>query len=137
MQFITTFIVLSILGLLNSTYLYYKHRKKEILVCPLHSHCNTVIESQWSTFLGVRNDVLGTLYYLFLLTLILFSLGKPQFQEQIYKVIFPILLTGVIYSGFLTYIQLKRIKNLCLYCLISAFITLLLFTNSLQLLRLL
>ena len=73
MVFLIILIVLVVLGLIDARYLYYKHKTKLPLSCPLNSDCNAVINSKWNELLGVKNEVWGMLYYATLLLLILAS----------------------------------------------------------------
>ncbi len=130
-QFIATLIVLSFLGILNAGYLTWKHQKKEKLVCPVGDSCDKVVESKWSNLLGIRNEVLGVMYYtfIFLLGIINLFLTIPYFQYSL--IIFS--LVALLFSTALIYIQRYIIKIYCFYCLLSALITLLIFFNSLAL----
>ena len=128
--FTTTFIALSVLGIINSGYLVYKHYKKKPLVCPLNHDCNVVTESKWSKIFFIRNDTLGLMFYI----LMFFSMLLLTFNENLIpKLKFIILLAtsfSLLFSIFLVLIQKYVIKDYCFYCLISAFLTLLIFLNS-------
>lgn len=128
-SFITTFIVLSIVGAIDSAYLLWKHQQHQPLICPLDHDCSAVTESKWSRILLVRNEVLGTAFYVTLLLMVLATLLKPEVQ-LLPKLIPWITGTGLVFSLFLVYIQIYKIKDYCFYCLASAFITVLLFLNS-------
>jgi len=127
------FIVLCVLGLANSLYLVRKHQQKKPLICPLEHDCSVVTESRWSHVFGVRNEVLGTLFFLSLLGGILSTIFAPALQPTIFFLL--IMGTGgsLLFSGFLIFVQIKIIKDYCFYCLLSALITLFLFLNSLLL----
>ena len=147
--FITTFILLCVLGIFDAGYLVWKHRKNSHspLVCPLNHDCSKVTESKWSKILGIRNEVLGALFYCFLLVWMLAFLffHPPSAVGTMWELpmlilfgFFPlslILITalGSFFSLLLIYIQFKIIKDYCFYCIVSAIITLLLFVNSLAL----
>jgi uncharacterized membrane protein len=133
MIFFTTFIVLTILGFADTGYLVYKHSKKKPMVCPLDHDCSKVTESKWSVVLGVRNEVLGFLFYLALFAGILGAIVFPAFQGLLILFVFMGAGVGVLYSIVLVGIQLVVIKDYCFYCMISAAITLLLFINSIVL----
>ena len=130
MTFITTFIVLVLLGIIDSGYLFYKYKTKSQLSCPLHSDCNAVINSKWGKFLGVKNEIWGILFYLTLLFLIIAVYFSLNFVYLPF-LIFSVTLLGVLYSIYLVFIQVKKIKEYCLYCLLSALINFLLFINGL------
>ncbi len=133
-QFVASFLVLSIGGLINAGYLVWKHYQKKPLVCPLDHDCSIVTESKWSRIFFVRNEVIGMLFFLGLIAGTLVSLFDATWAILVFT-IFPFA-TGasLLFSLFLVFIQFKVIKDYCFYCLISAGITLLVFLNSLLLL---
>lgn len=124
MPFLATFIVLAVAGIVDTGYLVYKHRQKKPLVCPINHDCNVVTESRWGNFLGIRNETLGLIFYISLLSLA---------WRGNYSLLFLITGIGLLYSLFLVWLQVYVIKNYCFYCLISALISLLLFFNSVYL----
>ena len=63
-QFIVTLIVLGLLGIVDASYIIWKSRKKQPLVCPIGGDCNTVLNSKWNKIFFIRNDVLGLLFYI-------------------------------------------------------------------------
>lgn len=130
MQFIATFIVLCLGGIIDSSYLLYQHQKKKPLVCPLDHDCSVVTESKWSRIFFVRNEALGLLFYLFMLGGIVSSFFLTSSLSTLFLVLFISSSLGLIFSIFLVLIQIFAIKDYCFYCLISAFLTLLLFINS-------
>ncbi|MBI3051714.1 vitamin K epoxide reductase family protein [Candidatus Woesearchaeota archaeon] len=135
-QFIALFIVLSILGMANTGYLFWKHRRKGPLICPLYHDCSVVTESKWSHIFYFRNETLGLLFYAFMLVGILASifLPSPLFSARYtYRVLLLASGAGVLFSIFLVYVQVKIIRNYCFYCMVSALLTLLLFLNSILL----
>jgi len=133
MVFTVTFIVFSILGITNASYLVYKHYRKQPLVCPLDHDCSVVTESKWSHIFGVRNEILGLLFYVLMFLTIIYSLGAGQFAGTIHTLLMFATFGGLIFSIFLTSVSLFIIKDYCFYCLISASLSLLLFLNSLVL----
>jgi len=130
-QFITTLIVLGLLGFLDTAYLVWKGKKKKSLVCPIGQDCNQVLESKWNKIFFVKNDVLGLLFYIGIIVGAVLLL--LEFNEKVKMVLIFASGIGVLFSGFLVFIQVKVIKNYCFYCLISAFISVLIFLNLLLL----
>lgn len=130
-QWIATFIVLSVLGIIDAGYLVLKHRERTPLACPLNHDCSHVTESKWSKIFGVRNDILGLLFYVGMLSGAVALLLVPL-PLAVTLAGFMLLATagGLLFSLFLTVIQFAIIKDYCFYCLISAGLTLLLFVNS-------
>jgi len=126
---IASLIVLAFLGIADSAYLAWKHFRKQPLVCPIGDKCEAVTESKWSTIFGIRNEILGILYYIAILVgafLIFYN-----YRIENYLLIFSGF--GLAYSIFLTYIQSRIIKSYCFYCLVSAFLSLLILLNVLLL----
>ncbi len=130
MYFNIIFVILVFLGIVDSIYLIYKNRPNKTLTCPLNSDCNAVLQSKWNKFLGVKNEIWGLLYYIGILSL--FGLLVYGFLEK--EILFGAISFGVLYSGFLTYVQIFKIKEYCLYCLFSAGINILLLLTILVLL---
>ena len=135
MQFVATFVVLAFSGLIDASFLVYKHitKEKKPMACPLNGECTKVTEGEFSKTFGVRNDILGILYYITALTGILFTIYFPSSRKLIYTLLLLMTVGGLSFSSFLVYIQARVIKQYCFYCLISAGINLLLFINAFHL----
>lgn len=130
MPFLGIGIALACFGLANAAYLAYGHRKRT-LICPLDHDCTTVTESRWGTFLGIRNEAWGLLYYGAAFTALVLSAAAPSLTGIIIR-FFPLFTgVGLLYSVFLLGVQAFVIRDYCFYCFISALITFLLFTDSL------
>lgn len=125
-------IVLAFLGIVNASYLLYAHRKPAALVCPLDHDCSVVTESRWSRVLGVRNEVLGILFYLGVLSLFIASIVLPG-TRLITTLILAATAGGALYSAALIGIQAFVIKDYCFYCIISALLSVLLLIDALLL----
>ncbi len=125
---------LSLGGIIDTSYLLYQHYKKKPLVCPMDHDCSVVTESKWSKVFFVRNEILGLSFYLLILISLIASVILPNFSSKIYLFLFIFSIIGVAFSIFLVYLQVYKIRDYCFYCLISAFLTLLIFVNSILLL---
>ena len=125
---------LSLGGIIDTSYLLYQHYKKKPLVCPMDHDCSVVTESKWSKVFFVRNEILGLSFYLLILISLTFSVLFPIFSSKIYLFLFIFSIIGIAFSIFLVYLQVYKIRDYCFYCLISAFLTLLIFINSILLL---
>ena len=130
-QFITTLLVLGLLGVIDTTYLIRKSREKKPLVCPIGEDCNKVLDSKWNKIFFVKNGILGLLFYVGIIVGAILLL--LEFNETILKILTIGSGIGVLFSGFLVFIQTRVIKNYCFYCLISALINVLIFLNLLLL----
>lgn len=130
--FITTFIALTLGGLVNAGYLVRKHFQKKPLVCPFNHDCSVVTESKWGKIFFIRNEILGFLFYIFLLTNIIILIFNPELNILKTLILISTFL-GLLFSIFLVLLQKYVIKDYCFYCIISAIITLLIFLNSVYL----
>ena len=130
MQFFVTFIVLSLIGLTDASYLAYKHRRRQRLVCPIGSDCEAVVESRFSKTLGIRNELLGIAFYLGMLTLAAAVIAFPEHAPLARAGMRIGATLGLGFSAFLTFVQVRIIRQYCFYCLISAGVSALLFVNA-------
>ncbi len=133
--FTASFITLAVGGILDAGYLVWKHysHKAEPLVCPLDHDCSKVTESKWSKIFFVRNEVLGLLFYVAMLVAGLVVFFMPIFSLFSFPLSLLIRLsagTGLLFSLFLIWVQIYKIKDYCFYCVLSALINVLLFVNS-------
>ncbi|HEY4510489.1 MAG TPA: vitamin K epoxide reductase family protein, partial [Candidatus Paceibacterota bacterium] len=110
-NFVSTFIVFSILGALDAGYLFFKHRSSRPLICPVNHDCAVVTESRWSKTFGVRNDALGVFYYLGMLALVLGAIFMPSLGKGILWIIKVGSVIGLLFSLFLTYVQIVKIRD--------------------------
>ncbi|HJN62983.1 MAG TPA: vitamin K epoxide reductase family protein [Candidatus Paceibacterota bacterium] len=120
----------SLLGLAVSWFIYHKkNRKKEKMVCYIGTDCDKVIHSRYSSVLGVPLEVLGVAYYLFLsLMVIATHLGSfTLFGFMIFDIVLIFSITAFVFSLYLTYIQGFVIRDWCEFCLISAFMSTIIF----------
>jgi len=93
--------------------------------------CERVNTSQWATFLGAPVAMWGLVFYV--TTFVIAYVGTlPRFEDR--AIISWILLlmsaTGVVFSGWLTYLELFVIDAICQYCVGSAVIVTLVFLVS-------
>jgi len=131
-EYIASLIVLALLGIADSGYLIWKRARKEELACPIGGHdCNIVVESKWSSMFGVKNDILGLVFYLFLIAGAFLLLKEFQFVRY---VIFAASALALLASAYLFYVQSRILKKYCFYCLLSALINLLVFLNAILIL---
>lgn len=108
-------------GFLLAFYIHHKKYAREVLVCPLGSNCDAVIQSEFSRFFGVPVELLGMAYYGIIAVgygafLILPSIARPE-------VIFAFLVlttAAFLFSLYLTFIQAFALRQWCTWCLTSA-----------------
>jgi len=125
----TLLLIFALIGLSLSSYLGKKKFKKEKLVCIIGKDCSKVIESKYGKMFGIDNIVLGILYYLFITLIGLFAILYPIIGTL--NEYFLIILTSsglaFLISIYLSFIQIKILKEFCEYCLASGIINLILF----------
>ncbi len=118
--------VLSAAGIAVSGYLTYVHTANKIVYCGEYSGCATVQASPYSTFYGIPIALGGVLLYLLLLALSVVELRLPgESALWVRYAFFGFSLVGLLYSMYLTYLELFVIFSVCLWCLTSALILLL------------
>src|SRR5688500_9566377 len=122
---------LALAGIFISLYLtLYKLGVIGELSCTLGS-CETVNSSRWSLFLGLPVAAWGLLFYLDVFGVALMG-TMPRWENG---PVFSIILVaqaavGVLFSAWLTYLELAVIHAICIWCVTSAVIVLVIFLVS-------
>jgi uncharacterized membrane protein len=117
--------LMSLLGLLVSAYLYlYKIGRIGALACG-SGGCETVQTSVWSRFLGVEVALIGLIGYAVLLAVALVALRTDQVERRPSALLLTALAAGgVLFTAYLTYLELFVIHAICRWCVGSAAIIL-------------
>jgi uncharacterized membrane protein len=121
---------LALAGIFISLYLtLYKIGVIGELSCSIGS-CETVNTSKWSRFLGLPVAAWGLLFYLDVFVVALVgTMARFEFEPAISFILVGEAAVGVLFSGWLTYLELGVIHAICIWCVISAVIvTLILLT---------
>ena len=121
-------ILFSFFGFLDSAYLTFEHYSGVIPPCSIVSGCERVLTSAYALIGSVPVSLIGVGYYLALLAVAIAYLEtkKPLFL----KIIFGLSVAGMIAYLWFVYLQVFVIQALCLYCLFSALMTLLVCITS-------
>ncbi|MFL5565640.1 MAG: vitamin K epoxide reductase family protein [Gemmatimonadaceae bacterium] len=127
---------LALAGIFISLYLtLYKLGVIGELSCSIGS-CETVNTSKWSKLLGLPVAAWGLFFYLDVFA-IAFVGTMPRFEEE--RLISMVLTVqagiGVLFSGWLTYLELAVIHAICIWCVTSAIIVTVIFLVSVADLR--
>jgi len=127
---------LALVGVFVSTYLtLYKLGYIGALNCAIGS-CETVNTSRWATFFGLPVAAWGLGFYLVALTVAFMSVQERYADSRKMAVALAVLTGwGTVFSGWLTYLELFVIHAICIWCVTSACIVLLMFLVSLADLR--
>jgi len=123
-QLITLLIIFGILGIINSVFLIRKRVGKMPLTCPIGNDCNKVIESKYNKILFVKNDVLGLIYYMFMIIGSLYFLLVSKNILVLMQIISGL---ALLVSLYLFYIQARVIREYCFYCNLATLINLFIF----------
>lgn len=130
-EFTTIFftIVLAVLGMMISGYLWYGYSQPHNLICTI-SECQVIRQSEFSVFLGVSLPVWGFFFYtsICVYNLALFFRKKKyiRFEWEQYLA-FAVLTMGFVFSLYLTYLEAFVIEAWCQWCVASFIISTLLF----------
>lgn len=119
-------IVLSLLGLADSWYLFQSAITDTALTCDIGSGldgCNIVAQSPYSHLFGIPLGLYGVGFYVLVFVLAAVIAILPQ--RLFYRLLHLLALAGVLASIVFVFIQFALIKAVCIYCLVSAGITLL------------
>jgi uncharacterized membrane protein len=100
------------------------------LACAVGS-CETVQTSKWATFLGFPVGAWGVAYYVFVLALAIVGLtGRFAESRGISQILVGVTAFGMLFSLWLTYLELFVIHAICQWCVISAILATILFVLS-------
>ena len=114
---------LALAGIFISTYLtLYKLGVIGELSCSLGS-CETVNTSRWAVFLGLPVAAWGVLFYIDVFGVALLG-TMPRWENEpvISIVLVAQAAVGVLFSAWLTYLELAVIHAICIWCVASAVI---------------
>ena len=124
---------LALVGLFVATYLaLYKIGVIGHLSCGIGS-CETVNTSKWAVLLGQPVAFWGVAFYVAMFAVAVFgTMEKFERDRRIAVALAVMSGWGVLFSGWLTYLELYVIHAICMYCVISAVVVVVLFALSLM-----
>jgi uncharacterized membrane protein len=127
---------LALVGAFVSIYLtLYKLGYIGQLQCAVGS-CETVNTSRWATFFGLPVAAWGLGFYISMLALSMLGVQERYANSRAVSVALVSFTTwGVVFSGWLTYLELFVIDAICVWCVTSAIIVLVMFGVSVADLR--
>ena len=127
-----TSILLAILGLIDASYLLWIKLSQNQALCFVGvGDCISVNNSKYSSWFGIPVAVIGMSGYLIILILALLEKRNRFFESNGLLLVFGATLIGVMFSGYLTYIEVAVLRTICPFCVISALIMLSLFILTL------
>lgn len=117
-------VLLSGLGIILSLYLTYIHyTDSHAAFCTAGTDCDFVRQSGFAMILGIPVAALGVLGYAALLVIALVNFDR----RNKWIVLFVMSLAGLLFSVYLTFLELFVIKAMCMYCVASAILITLIF----------
>ncbi len=124
--------LLALVGLLIAIYLtLYETGAIAELACTVGS-CETVQMSRWATFLGLPVAAWGIAFYVALLALALAGLrGSLADSRGVSVALVALTGWGVLFSAWLTYLELFVIHAICQWCVVSAILVAIAFVIAL------
>jgi uncharacterized membrane protein len=127
---------LALAGIFISIYLtLYKLGVIGELSCTIGS-CETVNTSRWATFLGLPVAAWGLFFYLDVFVVALAgTMPRLENEPLVSIVLVGEAAIGVLFSAWLTYLELAVIHAICIWCVTSAMIVLFIFLVSIADLR--
>ena len=125
-------LILGIVGMVDAGYLSWAKLVNTVIVCASgFGDCNSVNNSSYAELYGIPVAYLGFLSYFIISVLATIVIQKKREIFWITYLIFGITLVGLLFSGYLTYIELAVLDAICFYCVISAILMVILFVISL------
>ena len=128
-------LVVTIIGLLDSVYLTWIKLANKEAYCAGIGQCDVVNSSEYAELYGVPIALLGAGAYLGLLILFMIENRSQYWEDNSAAFVFGITLIGVLYSAYLTYIEIAVLEAICPFCVISAIAMVILFGISIYNLR--
>ncbi len=127
-------LVLALLGFGVAGYLTFIETRQVAAMCGPVGDCNQVQSSPYAHFFGIPVGIIGLVGYAAIgIGWAATRFGSEQIAKFGWLAIFAMALFGVLFSIYLTYLELAVIKAVCIWCLSSAMImaaTLFLVTGS-------
>jgi uncharacterized membrane protein len=125
------FLIVTLIGLVDSTYLLWIKIANDKAYCLQGvGDCWTVNTSKYSSVFGIPVSIFGMIGYTLILLVFLFQDRHEFLQKNAETILFGITLAGMLYSAYLTYIELFVIYAICPFCVISAVAMVILFVLS-------
>jgi uncharacterized membrane protein len=119
---------LALAGIFVATYLLlYKLGKIGNLSCSIGS-CETVNTSKWATFMGAPVAAWGVAFYIFLfLVAVISTTARYADSPSMAAGLLVTAGSGLVFSAYLTYLELFVIHAICQWCVISAILVVIIF----------
>ena len=131
-RWLVAVILLSLVGVADSGYLFWKYRTGGSAFCPARG-CDIVTQGEYAEIRGIPVAALGLVAYLALLALSV--MAAVIGGRSVVRAIFAISGIGVVVSALLVYLQVAVIRAIYYWCVLSAFTMTSIFILSIVVLR--
>lgn len=102
------------------------------LVCPMGSNCNAVITSRYSKFLGAPIEYLGMIYYFVVVGAYITLIFAPHLLTgTLLYGLMTLTASAFLFSLYLLFAQAFLLRQWCIWCLLSAMLSIVIFIVSL------
>jgi len=123
-----SFLVLGVIGFFDSLYLVITHFTNNSVICDGTSECDLVLSSSYSSIFGIPVAVFGVIFYAGVIILASIMKDKSKSNSRTITNLLSISTSfALLASIWFLYLQIYVIKAYCVYCLISALISSILF----------
>ena len=115
------YLLVTIVGLVDSIYLLWIKLANDKAYClPGIGDCWTVNTSKYSSIFGIPVSIFGIIGYALILGVFLSETKSDFLKKNGVNILFGLTFFGLLYSIYLTYIELFVILAICPFCVISA-----------------
>jgi uncharacterized membrane protein len=112
-------IVLSLIGIIVAIYLtYLYYNRAETSFCVTGSSCDIVRLSAYSSIVGIPVSLIGVVGFFLLFIIAVSNTSNRTKWLTLYFVSLP----GLVFSVYLTYVEIFVLKAICSFCLLSAIV---------------
>lgn len=122
------FLFLGLLGFGDAAFLYFEHLRGVLPTCSIITGCGQVLLSRFATVGPLPIALLGTIYYALIIGGSLYYFDSKKIGALRVLSIYSI--AGLLASIYFIFLQIFVIKALCMYCLLSALTSTLIFVNG-------
>ena len=124
-------IFLTLVGLVDAVYLTYIKLAHKEAACAGIGDCDAVNSSRYAEIAGIPIALLGAIAYLMILFFLIFDRQENVLGENSILFVLGLSFIGVLYSAYLSYIELFVLHAVCPFCVLSAIVLVLLFALTL------
>lgn len=124
--------LLCLVGVGISAYLSWAYTTGNTPVCGASGGCGAVQNSPYARIAGVPIPILGLGVYVILIGLGLLAIWWEAQREPLLLALFGFALAGLLFSGYLTYLELFVIEAICKWCVGSAVVMVFVFALALM-----